>query len=101
MTKRKERVRCTHGDADLTPSGHCRICERARRNQYYREAKERNVAAKQAALARGERVGPRYEQDEAGRVNRILELMDQHWRAATPWERAELDAEIRRLSRMG
>ena len=52
-------------------------------------------------LRRGMRVGPHREQEEAGRVNRILELMDQHWRAATPWERAELDAEIRRLSRMG
>lgn len=102
MTKsKKPRVRCTHGNADLTPSGHCRICDRARRQEYHVVQKMRSSAAKEAALARGDRVGPLYEKDESVRVNRILELMDQHWRAATPWERAELDAEIKRLSRMG
>lgn len=101
MTKRKERVRCEHADADRTASGHCRLCDRRRREQYHVVQKMRSASAKAAALARGDRVGPLYEKDEATRVNRILELMAQHWRAATPWERAELDAEIRRLSRMG
>lgn len=101
MTKRQERVRCTHDLTERTPSGHCRLCDRRRREQYHVVQKMRTAAAKEAALARGDRVGPLYEKDEATRVNRILELMDQHWRAATPWERAELDAEIRRLSRMG
>ena len=77
------------------------VCERRRREHSQAVQKMRAAAARDAALARGMRVGPHREQDEAGRVNRILELMDQHWRAATPWERAELDAEIRRLSRMG
>ncbi len=101
MTKRKERVRCTHGDADLTPSGHCRICDRARRQEYQVAQTLRAHNARQTALAHGLRVGPHREQEEAGRVNRILELMDQHWRAGTPWERDAIDAEIRRLSRMG
>lgn len=101
MTIRKDRVRCEHGDADRTPSNHCRVCERRRRENYQAVQKMRAAAARETALAHGLRVGPHREQEEAGRVNRILELMDQHWRAATPWERAELDAEIRRLSRMG
>lgn len=101
MTRRKERVRCTHGDADLTMSGHCRICDRARRQEYQVAQTLRAHKAKQAALAHGLRVGPVYEKDETVRVNRILELMDQHWRAGTPWERDAIDAEIRRLSRMG
>ncbi len=101
MTKRKERVRCEHADTDRTASGHCRLCDRRRREQYQLEQNKRAAAIREAALAHGLRVGPHREQDEAGRVNRILELMDQHWRASTVLERAELDAEIRRLSRMG
>lgn len=101
MTKRTERVRCEHADTDRTASGHCRLCDRRRREAYHVVQKMRSASAKAAALARGDRVGPLYEKDEATRVNRILELMDQHWRAATPWERDAIDAEIRRLSRQG
>lgn len=110
MTKRKPT--CSHGTEHWTPSGHCRVCD-----QDYRE---RVRASKEAAFERGRDEIQRLKQHrakmalnregiieadkfgaESRRVNRITELIDAHWRAGTPWERAALDAEIRRLSMQG
>ena len=97
MRKGPRKPTCSHGTEHWTPGGHCRVCDRD-----YRE-RVRAIKAAAALRRRAAPVAPKLDKEgvESTRTNRIADLIDAHWRAGTPWERAAIDEEIRKLSMQG
>ena len=103
MRKGPRKPTCSHGTEHWTPGGHCRVCDRAYRERAFERRAERLRQARESAALRGQSNAAKWngESREADRTNRIVELMEAHWRAGTPWERAAIDEEIRKLSVQG